>query len=374
MHSQYAQRRCVERNLARLGRRRSGFTLVELLIVISIIGLLAGFLLVAVSNAFKAGRAAETVSEIKSLEAAIQAFETDYGKFPSSVILHETAVDWSTPPSLGSGDVVSSFPAAYDSSATGLTVGSVTTLGNIFQVWRIAGPVDTDLNADGDTDDSFILNGAECLVFFLGGHVTTSSGGEPVHYGFNFKAANPFAPPAISSAGLKKYFEFKSDRLDDYDGDGFFEYRDPTGLEDAAPYQFFRAGPLGYNLSSSGNSTGTLAGADGVFGTIDDETMTVPGSPAMPVGPLFPYYRTDSNAAVAANPTGIAWSADSFQIIAAGPDGQFGDGGEWSSESGVGGGQLTYPDNHPGGAGTAGGRAANFERDNIANFSGGTLN
>jgi prepilin-type N-terminal cleavage/methylation domain-containing protein len=65
-------------------QRRSGFTLVELLVVITIIGILIGLLLPAVNAAREAGRSAQCKNNLKQLGMACLAHEEAQGFFPTS--------------------------------------------------------------------------------------------------------------------------------------------------------------------------------------------------------------------------------------------------------------------------------------------------
>jgi len=63
-------------------RKENSFTLVELLVVISIIGLLAGLGFPAIGGAMKAGKKAEVAAMAEQIKAAIQAFYSEYSAYP----------------------------------------------------------------------------------------------------------------------------------------------------------------------------------------------------------------------------------------------------------------------------------------------------
>jgi len=62
--------------------RRQGFTLAELIIVVSILALLAGVLLPRVSTHLRTVRDQRRLSDIKSLQKAIEQYYLDNGDFP----------------------------------------------------------------------------------------------------------------------------------------------------------------------------------------------------------------------------------------------------------------------------------------------------
>jgi len=59
--------------------------LVELLVVISIIGMLAGLMSVAIPRAIESGKKAKAKGELTAIVAAVKAYKQEYGRWPGSI-------------------------------------------------------------------------------------------------------------------------------------------------------------------------------------------------------------------------------------------------------------------------------------------------
>jgi prepilin-type N-terminal cleavage/methylation domain-containing protein len=71
-------------------RKEPSFTLVELLVVVSIIGLLAGLGFPAINGALRAGKKAEVAAMAESIKTAVNAYYAEYSAYPTNVSFIKT--------------------------------------------------------------------------------------------------------------------------------------------------------------------------------------------------------------------------------------------------------------------------------------------
>lgn len=319
--------------------QRPGFTLIELMIAITIIAMLAGLLVVAVQGARTAAFGAAVKTEINDLSAAIDSFHAKYNAYPpSAIILSEDPTAWTATQLAELQRIWPQFsPLSIDTDADG-TPGE-------------SGDDGIDFNGDGDITDIIELDGSECLAFFLGGVMATDvmapsstaqngtptgSAGPPITWGplgFGKNPVNPFTRSTAARVG--PFFEFDAARLKDTrDGtvasstgaDSMPSYLDGNP-DQTTPYAYFRSTPIGGYSYPAGISP---------MCPVDNDTSTL--------------------ASAYLDAAGLAHNAKTYQLISPGLDGIFGLGGTYTSEDGVGG--------------EANRRA---ETDNISNFSGGVF-
>jgi prepilin-type N-terminal cleavage/methylation domain-containing protein len=209
---------------------RSGFTLVELLTVIVIIGILAGLVTAAAVHATGTARQFAITNEIAQLGMALEQYKIKFGEYPPDFA------------GIMSGD------ATIRSNAKLAVINHIK---RAFPRYRIVGTDVTtqwnNLNADIATVDINRLGPAMALAFWLGG--PPAAAGSTKLAGFSANPANPFI---LGGSRLDPLFEFDETRLIVDEISGITIYfppyvRHPDGGNNIAPpYVYFRARSGGY--------------------------------------------------------------------------------------------------------------------------------
>ena len=392
-------------------RRRTGFTLVELLVVITIIGILIALLVPTIGGAVQRANEARVAGDINTQGAALNNFKTKYGDYPPSrIILAESgAYNIANPPasplayygiqgpgdSSGSMSYSQNYPnigngtfAAPDNDVTYTTLAqrSIQKLRQFFPKVQLttSPPPATlpplpavpggfyDFNGNRNFDvDPILLEGHECLVFFLGGISNHDIAGGTATFngltGFNGDPRNPFRPPssAITAAEtrIEPYYEFPVDRLYDDDYDGIPGFVDSLGtLTEARYFAYFSTnGGPGYDPNDV-NFDPAAIGETGAAGRQFAVSFPVYGSAGVArttTSPLPNPYT--SSVLVPTNGAATFHKPQSYQIISAGRDRQYGGGGQFTQQTNNTRLPEYPPDNRiP-------------ERDNITSFANGRL-
>ena len=68
-----------------IGHRRTGFTLIDLMIVVVILGVLAAIVMPLVSRHLDQAEQAAAESTLSSVEKALEIYRMDYNMYPSSI-------------------------------------------------------------------------------------------------------------------------------------------------------------------------------------------------------------------------------------------------------------------------------------------------
>jgi len=269
---------------------RAGFTLIEIIVVIAIIGILAALLAGVVINLLAKGPELVDRTNLTNLNGGIQRFYNEYKCYPPSKLF------------LANSRALYMSPLPAGVSPT-LAKTSLEYLGTMFPKLDWTQPIDwsgglatTTLNTTG-----VILEGDQCLVFCLGGIPTRDAQGNFGCLGFN--KASGYKNPTASGGERFTAFEFQSDRLVQRAGSSFLSYNNPHGKPQ--PYAYFSS-------YKSENGYATIS-------------SSYTGNPSDCAGlGVAPYYKATTPITQYHNPKG-------YQLISAGTDGQFAPGGQWTA-------------------------------------------
>jgi prepilin-type N-terminal cleavage/methylation domain-containing protein len=394
-------------NRPKTKRQRFGFTLIELMVVILIVGILIALLLPAIFGAVARGKNAAVSAEIITMAQALESFKSDYGDYPPSriILMENGAFDTTNQTALsqiawlGNTPVLSSTDLNYGQ----LAQRSLRFLRKFFpkvqfsstsvQPAVISNAFFYDFNGNNVADTSpILLEGHECLVFFLGG-IPNHAGGVESASGFGKDPKNPFVSATLVANRNNPRYEFRNSQLVDDDFDGIPGYVDSLASGTEARYfaYFSSYGGGSYDpndvnfLIDLNDNTQTAIAR--VFRV--NHTVVSPGGAFPTVGTLngnnvtnwvvswAPNPYTDSLPVIPGSATPAAYEkSNSFQIISAGRDRNYGVGGQYITNGN--GDRLPIDDfaaayhSSPISCSLDSG-VRQRERDNLTNFSTSTL-
>jgi prepilin-type N-terminal cleavage/methylation domain-containing protein len=272
---------------ARRRKPPSGFTLVELLVVILILAILFGLTLVGVMKGLETARRASMVTDIENLSISMEDYKNKNNDYPPALFGVPADVN-------RFNQHVRNVVPRY----RGLS-------NNPYADFAVMADALT-LPAGDNLPDPATLDPAESLVLWLGGVSQTEQipGRPPITrlVGFSSNAVAPFSfttgPVPSVQQPRPPLFEFTESRLVDRDADGWLEFA-PDFRADTGPMP-----PLVYFDHES-------------YASVIATPLVYPTAPALQQvwGYCVPY----------ANDNGAEFmNAQSYQIIASGLDGQYG--------------------------------------------------
>jgi prepilin-type N-terminal cleavage/methylation domain-containing protein len=297
-------------------QKRNAFTLVELLVVIAIIVILMALTVGVISKVYVYLDEVKVNTEVNRMAQACEQFKATFGRYPPSrIILCDNPVVL--------GQIINGTQPAPPNS--GLTNAQFQQLGafsaeyltSIFQGINIgtAPSVIRDWNGNGSIDNQ-LLDGTECLVYFLGG--MRYGGAAPT--GFNTDKSNPTFQ--TNSTRLGPFFEFEPSRLAVSPKPDYPLYKDVYG----SAYLYFASVNTNVNsyrnpffpfVNSIGNDCHSylysLNPTAVLFAPYFSSTVPVSGPGSWSAAGSFKFLKSDT-----------------YQIISAGKDKQYGTGGQWS--------------------------------------------
>jgi general secretion pathway protein G len=345
--------------------RRSGFTLIELLVVIVIIGILASLLAPAIFGAIRTARDAAVIAEINSMGNSLASFHDRYGEYaPSRIILSENgfyATDTGNAPGGGAISGIAFYGAIQPTpagdadllygqlaqrslralrkmfprvtfSTTGPLAASPATAADVYDFngnFGITSTIYDGAVSSGGSSGGILAEGDEALPFFLGGIPSVDANGPIGMSGFSKNPQNPFINDTATQSRDKSFFEFRGERLYDFDGDGMPSYLDTLGTgTDGRPYAYFVSHPgIGYdpndcNLSADAN--GVVYQTFNLGFSVSNGNLYTTSPGPNPYTSSLPAPTTGTSLRTAS-----FINQNTFQIISAGRDRDYGAGGQY---------------------------------------------
>ena len=200
-------------------RKRTGFTLVELLVAITVVAILVGMLTAAVIPALRRGREASVQTEMKQIELAIENFKNQYGFYP---------------PSFESGlDVNGNVRGIANAADLLRYVNRISPNHSELQTHPVH-TTETRLEHWWEEVGQF-LDQESSLVFWLSGLCKNKQ--YPITGGSNLPGA-PLAAHGLIDDGIERdvFFEFKQNQLvGDEDGETIVSNRTSTTIQSGDP-------------------------------------------------------------------------------------------------------------------------------------------
>ncbi len=302
---------------------RTGFTLIELMVVVVIIVLLIGLVLPAISGVRSRARDVEVRKEIGDLEQAITQFKVAYGvEPPSMVTIYKTDAQW---------------------------VADTRSRAAIKRIWpklnfAYADPMSPNVGSGGLAFPPGVtavhLNGAECLVFFLGGVASSTSG---ALIGFS---KDPQLPFKSDTSREGPFFEFKgaydsmtskwTGRLTtNDDGDAMPTYLD-TLPQQTKPYVYFHSndgGSYPFETVASTTTSASWRNTDCLGYTVSMGISVYDSTKTLMEHAYFQSFPGTGMTPLAQARSSLPHKSKSFQIISPGPDAAYGTGGLFNPEN-----------------------------------------
>jgi prepilin-type N-terminal cleavage/methylation domain-containing protein len=284
---------------------RPGFTLVELLVAIAIIGILLAMLVPAVMRIYGVGTQVVAQNDINQLETAVQNFKVNYKVeyIPSQIKMCELFSQYAVVENGVAANAQNPLDRASVDFLTHVWPKLLSPLpGQVNSQWQSAG---IDWNGDGTTTTPpVILEGHQALVYFLGGVPLHSPA--PGCFGFSTDSRDP-VKLSQTQGRTSPFFEFgNTGRLafvpNNAGNTGYYSFFDPYKQYDPPQFQ---NGDQPYAYFSN---YGTRNGYSKFGLTSDCPTLGVTPY-ASSLSPAIQYYNPQS-----------------YQILSAGADRKFGPG------------------------------------------------